>query len=164
MLLMEEVMPSAMPVIAAILVLLLFSSETSAQVKQAASLRITPGEISVSLHEPVSTLLTIRNELAQPISVDLGDDRVGNIEVNAVFPDGSKTDNRISIHQGLARIGRITLAPGQSYSQTLVLDNWTAFHVIGLYKLQIEILSPVRAPDGNSTSISPLFASVRVGN
>src|SRR4051794_10046074 len=82
---------------------------------------VSPEKIDVSLHEPVSTALTIRNGLAQPVTVDLGDDRKRNIVVTTIFPDGRKKRSAIPVHQGLARIGRITLPPAGSYSQTLVL-------------------------------------------
>lgn len=157
-------MPTSLIAVAAILALFCSANEASAQVRRSVSAKITPEQINVSLHEPVVALLTVKNELAKPLLVDLGDDRISNIAVNAVFPDGSETHSRVPLHQGLAGLGRVTLPSEQSYSQVLVLDTWLAFHEIGLYKLRIEILSPAVVSDGNSTSILPLFATVKVGN
>jgi hypothetical protein len=150
--------------IAAIVVLILFySGSSSAQVQEATlGVRVTPERVTVCLHEPVSVVLALKNDMEQPLSLDLGDDRISNIEVDVFSPDGRHILHHIPTHQGLARIGRITIAAGQSYSQTLVLNNWTDFREVGIYRLQIRFLSRVLAADGRSTNIGPLASSVMV--
>ena len=149
--------------IAAALLLFGASAVALAQARPAGiSAAITPEKIDVTLHEPVSTLLTLRNGLSEPVVVDLGDDRKSGIVVKTIFPDGSRGSNQVSVHQGLARLGRITLARDEIYSQVLVFNDWTVFPMTGLYKLRVELLNPVVASDGTSIRLGAFFASVTV--
>jgi hypothetical protein len=128
----------------------------------AVSAGITPQEIDVTLHEPVTAVLTVQNGLSWPVTLNLGDDRKNEIVVKTIFPDGNVRSNRVAIHEGLARMGRVTVAPGGSYSQVLMFNDWTDFPLVGPYRLQVEILRPIVASDGASISIGPFSASVKV--
>ncbi len=139
------------------------SSVTLAQASlSAVRAGITPAKIDVTLHEPVTAALTVQNGLSKPVVLDLGDDRKNDIVVKTIFPDGSARSNRLPNHEGLARLGQVTLAPGESYSQVLVFNDWLTFPVTGLYNLQIDILNSVAVPDGAPIRLGPLFASVIV--
>ena len=87
------------------------------------------------LHEPVVVDFTIENGLSESLSFDLGHDRTGNFEFTITRPDGSVVRPPRLNPEGLGRLGKMTLAPGQSYIQRLLLNRWLEFAQPGEYRI-----------------------------
>src|SRR6266481_4427971 len=79
---------------------------------------------TVSFKEPIFVQLTVKNQLAAPISFDLGLNRKSNIRFSIMDESGRSFESQKSSDQGFGRIGRITLQAGQTYTQSLLLNEW----------------------------------------
>ena len=98
----------------------------------------------LSLHEPVIINFTINNVLSEAITVDLGRDRKEAFLFTVTQPDGAVTQLPSLMIDGIALIGRITVAPGKSYTQHLLVNEWFEFPVPGRYVIDVRLDNPVR--------------------
>lgn len=99
-----------------------------------------PGE--VSRYQPVMLWYSIRNDSTASQAIDLGFDRIGNFTFWLSQPDGSVQQRRPPAFRPRdygARLPVLTLAPGESYRQYIVLNEWLAFDQVGAYSLRIEL-------------------------
>jgi hypothetical protein len=105
----------------------------------------------VTLHEPVFVDFSIHNGLQEDIAFDLGHDRKSNFEFTITKPDGSSFRAPRLSEEGLGRVGRMSLKPGESYRQKLLVNQWYQFDETGKYKLSVRLVVP-----GNTQSGMPL--------
>jgi hypothetical protein len=108
------------------------------------SLRL-PSEI-FSQPGPVDAVLAIRNYAPDPIKLDLGIDHKAAVLISFHLPDGTLVKRQYPLdNEAFGAIGRLTLAPGQGYEETLVLNDWQGFEQSGSYEIEVE-LPPVQEP------------------
>ncbi|HET9777143.1 MAG TPA: hypothetical protein VFP77_11285 [Gemmatimonadaceae bacterium] len=102
-----------------------------------------PAQESFSLHEPVQAVLEIRNVIDRSVHLDLGGNRKELFTVTIIRPDGQKTVSRLpQPYDSFSEIGRVDLAPQQSFSRTLVLNEWASFDREGSYEVEIAVPPP----------------------
>lgn len=126
------------------------------------TMKIYPEQIVVPLHQPLDVVLTLQNSSAQVANIDLGDNRNRNLLLTVITPEGTKHNLRIAGHEGLARIGRISLSAGQTYSQHLLLNEWLDFGTVGIYRVSVALSEPVTFPDGRTRELSPSVVRARI--
>ena len=99
---------------------LAISASANAQWMVAVSFK---GPATLVLHEPVIVEFSIENGLTEPIGLDFGLDRQENFVVAIRQPDGTLVQvPPLPIHDGLNRIGRVSIKAGDHYAQKLVLN------------------------------------------
>jgi hypothetical protein len=101
-----------------------------------------------SLREPIIAVLQIRNRSQSSVTFDLGLNFKGNLSLTVSQPDGRRTVRRLpEAFDSFGAIGRVTLAPGQTYQGRMVLNDWQTFDQVGDYEVEVE-LPPVQEPLG----------------
>ena len=106
----------------------------------------------LTLHEPVILNFVVKNGLAQPVDVDLGADRKGNFLFTVKRPDGSTVQLPPLRREGISLTGKLTLTPGQTYAQKVLLNEWYEFPTTGRYELSARLAAPVRTQEGVSVT------------
>lgn len=102
----------------------------------------------ITLHEPVIIEFTLNNVFAESIKVDLGADRKEAFRFAVTQPDGVSRNLLLLRQEGIARFGSITLQPGQSYRQRLLINEWTDFPLPGKYLVAVRLVNPVQTQKG----------------
>jgi len=99
-----------------------------------------------SQHGPVDAVLSIQNNSQGPVKLELGLDFKGALLVTFHLPDGTLAKRQYPQEaDGFGAIGRLALAPGQTFDDTLVLNDWQGFDELGSYEVAVE-LPPVQEP------------------
>lgn len=119
------------------------------------------GEVDVSavappvftLGEPVVVSLSIRNRTADRVDIDLGADFVTNIAVTTSAPDGSVSKTRVPVSEGIARIGRVSIGAGETYTQEMLLNQWVDFRRTGVYEFAIRPVGNARTESGRTVTL-----------
>jgi hypothetical protein len=108
-----------------------------------------------SLHEPVIIDITINNILKEPLRIDLGPDKRGAFRLTVVSPSGQRTQipSLARKGEGIVFSGLISLNPGQSHTQSLVLDEWCDFSEIGRYLIEMQLNSGPETGKGATANL-----------
>lgn len=95
----------------------------------------------VSRDQAVMLWYSIRNDSVASQTVELGYDRIGNFRFWLQGPNGliQKTTPVVRPRDHGARSRALTLAPGESYRQHIVLNEWLRFDQVGAYSLRVEL-------------------------
>lgn len=145
-----------------ILALLAFPTQ-AAQPRSTVKLSFTPVNAAPSLHEPVLVRFVVENGVPEAVTIDLGHDRLGNFDFTITRPDGSTVRAPRLSPEGLGRLGKITLPPGQSYSQRLVLNQWFDFAQPGTYRIEPALATAVTREAGGPVPVETAGAiSLRI--
>lgn len=128
----------------------------------AITMRISPEHSVTPLHQPLDVELLVQNSSAQAAEIDLGDDRKRNLVLTVTSPDRKERTLRVAEHEGLARIGRVEVQAGETYSQHLLLNEWIEFAAVGVYRIVVRFRGPIKLHDGTMAELGPavLLASV----
>lgn len=103
----------------------------------------------LSLHEPISINFEINNESKQIVRLDLGQDRKGGFLITVTSPDGTTSHLPQYKHEGISRYGTVSVQPGETFSQRLLLNEWyDHFNSPGRYKLEARLITTIAV--GNS--------------
>ena len=99
-------------------------------------------ESKVSLHEPVYIQFSIHNGLDEDVRFDMGLDGKHNFDFSVKKPDGSLI--RIPPHPYPSSVmGRIAerapLAPGKTFTKTMLLSDWYQFPAPGRYVVEAKL-------------------------
>jgi hypothetical protein len=105
-----------------------------------------------TLHEPVVLRVVVKNTLARPVEIDLGADRKAGFLFAIKPPGGTTIKLPPLVREGISRSGRLTLEPGQTYNQELVLNEWYEFPAVGKYELSARLVASAKTPEGESLS------------
>ncbi len=98
----------------------------------------------VTMHEPVIVRFDVFNESMQPITLQLGADRKENFSFVLRGPDGSEQKRPPwPRREGVFRIGRVNLGPGERLRHQLLLDEWASFAAVGEYELDVRLMAPI---------------------
>ena len=118
----------------------------------------------LTLHQPVIVTFKVSNASSQTIGLDLGQDRKGGFSFTITPPDGVRLKLSMPAREGASRIGRLSIAPGDSYSQNLVLNEWYDFSITGKYKVEGHLTEPIVIGNGQGYQSDPgLYASIEIG-
>lgn len=103
---------------------------------------------TLTLHEPVLVRLRVENRSDHPARVNLGFDRVGNLRFTIAGPGERPVVAEPRIHEGIARTGMVEVAPGETYTQEVLLSALFKFSGVGLYNIQAKITPHFAGPQG----------------
>jgi len=86
----------------------------------------------------------LHNVSDDPIRTDLGQDLKGTFALSVSNPDGTTT-SEISLPTvtGFHRTSEITVMPGDTFRQELLLNEWVAFPVAGVYIVEVAMKNPI---------------------
>ncbi len=100
----------------------------------------------VTLGEPVLLNLQIVNQLSQQLEIDLGADSQEHVQVVIEDPHGKRATRPAKPpKEGIVFSGKVRLAPGETYSQTLVLNEWYNFLETGRYRILVRLGAPLHS-------------------
>lgn len=108
----------------------------------------------LTLHEPVVLNFTVENGFTQPVKLDLGQDRKGGFLVTVTRPDGEEVQVPRFSREGVARLGNLSIEPGQTYSQRLLLNEWFNFSTPGRYGIEVRLADPVQTRERANVMVS----------
>lgn len=109
-----------------------------------AAIRVGAEEkVSVTLHEPVIAPLVLWNDSSAPVEVNVGQSSEESYRITITRPNGERvTAGKPLWAQGpsaLAGVKKATVAPGQSYTRSLLLNEWATFDRPGIYGVLITL-------------------------
>jgi HEAT repeat protein len=104
----------------------------------------------VTLHEPVYMNFSVSNHLAEALDIDLGFDRKESFRFSITRPDGSIARAGPYRRGGLGVTGSVTVGPGQTYTQAILLNEFFDFGQLGDYVIVAEITTPFRTTSGRA--------------
>jgi hypothetical protein len=105
----------------------------------------------LSLHEPVVMTFSVRNATPADVHLDLGQDRKGGFLLSVTRPDGVKIELQPYSRDGISLAGRVSVGPGQSFTQNIVLNEWYDFQTPGRYLLEARLAEPISITDGSGS-------------
>jgi hypothetical protein len=154
--------------LAAASTLILVAYNNTADVTQAAAqqpsmgfeLNIEIDPADLTLHEPIVLGLGLTNDTKDALQIDLGRGRIENLLFSITSPDGTVQQLPQLRRSGFNRVGTLTINPGQSYHQQIVLNEWFSFNDVGKYNIALRLAKPASA-DGRTIANSG-SASVRL--
>lgn len=94
----------------------------------------------VTLHEPILMHVTISNHRDNVARVNLGQDRRQAFELSIGKPDGKIVTLSLDLHEGASRLPVVEIAPGDTYTETLVLNQWFLFPEVGNYRIKVHLV------------------------
>lgn len=98
----------------------------------------------LSLHEPIVINFQVNNETTQAVGFDLGQDRKGEFLFTVTSPDGATLHLPQYMHEGISQYGTVSVQKGESFSQSLLLNEWyDNFNVLGKYILSARLTKPI---------------------
>jgi HEAT repeat protein len=106
----------------------------------------------VTLHEPVVLFFEVHNGLSQPITVTVGALVRQYFDFSLTTPSGQAVhrdpfEGRVDIVT--AGDGKIIVAPGSDYKESLILNQWFSFENEGTYVLASKLTSDIETEDGS---------------
>lgn len=111
----------------------------------------------VTLNEPVTLSLSLKNGSPYPLQVDLGFDREGAFEFELTKPDGTKQSMRVGLHllvnDVASRLPRFTVPPGRDYGQTILLSELLSFPQAGAYTLRVRFDGSIAGTSDSSSAL-----------
>lgn len=148
---MRSLRPLRVTVLFAIAVVVIAQSAVNAQDQPASQKADPPLVISytllndhLTLHEPVVVIFTAANKTTSPVQLDLGQDLKEGFSFAVTDPNGTRHSLPLLRRQGLSAPGIISIAPGRTYSEKLVLNQWYPFSAPGRYVLKAHLVCPIR--------------------
>jgi hypothetical protein len=96
----------------------------------------------ITLHEPVELTFDVTNNDQNSVQIDLGRDRKENFKITLTTPTGEKILLPQLRKSGMTRSPDVTIATGENYHQTLVLNEWYDFKQVGFYQIEVELAKP----------------------
>jgi hypothetical protein len=125
------------------------------EAKEPLVLSLELAQPTATLNEPVFATLSTTNQLPEEVSLDLGSDRKGNLAFTITDPGGRRVPLPRKIQEGMSRIGRMTLRPGETYKQKILLDEWYSFEAPGTYSIEVTLASPAQTTIGKIITVLP---------
>jgi len=115
-------------------------------------------ESKVSLHEPVHIQFSIHNGLDEEVRFDMGLDGKHNFEFSVKKPDGSLIRIPPKPYPPYV-MGRPAekgpLAPGKTFTKTMLLDEWYQFPAPGRYVVEARLGGQVQTVSGTPIAPAP---------
>ena len=99
---------------------------------------------SLTLHEPVLVEFALRNGSSQGIETDLGFNRKQNFSLTITTPDRHKVTASPIAAEGFGAVGQISLRPGETYRQVLLLSERYNFETTGEYAVDVRLTGVIK--------------------
>lgn len=131
-----------------------------AQQEGQVSFNLSVASMSFSEHEPIVLEMNILNGLPRVIYLDLGQDREENVEITATLPDGKMVTSRGHTHEGISVIGVVSIQPGGTYSQRLLLNKWFDLSSKGKYLIGVNLVKSPALQGSSETVDLPIESHV----
>jgi hypothetical protein len=157
------------PVTIGILLLVLLGHKASLEAQQLRSLRVelAAEESRYTLHAPVYAVVSVQNGLSEAIEFSFGRNSKSSLEFLLTPPDGLVAlDVRYPRDPdgGLALVGTESLAPGETYKQRVLLNEWYDFSTPGAYTVQLKTDASFGTANGGIAQPLPIEKIVvRIG-
>ena len=87
-------------------------------------------------------MFDVTNNDLNSVQIDLGRDRKENFKITLTTPTGKKIHLTQVRKSGMTRTPDVTIATGENYHQTLVLNEWYDFKQVGFYQIDVELAKP----------------------
>lgn len=123
--------------------------------KDAVRVSFTLQDSRVTLQEPVFVNLTVRNELSEEISFDLGFDRKEGLRFSVTQPDGYTLHLPRYHRGGIGQGGRVTLKPDERYQQSVLLNELYQIAKPGEYAISATLAVPIHTQSGMTVALGP---------
>lgn len=123
-----------------------------------ATILFTISESRVSLHEPIYIQFAIRNDLDEDVRFDMGLDGKHNFEFSIKKPGGSliRIPPKPYPPYVMGRAAeRAPLAPGRTFTKTLLLNEWYQFPAPGRYVVEAKLGGEVQTVSGVPIAPAP---------
>jgi hypothetical protein len=140
---------------------ILFGARLASAGGELVNMALTPESQVVSLGEPVSVTVEIKNATHHVVELDLGKNYRGNLLVTVSRPDGS-VGRSAETSEGIYVPGKVALKPGGAYSDKLLLNEYESFDKTGIYKIGVSLKKEVTT-DPSAAPQGKLEAEVKVG-
>jgi hypothetical protein len=124
----------------------------SAKVSKQVDIQFRFQESIVTLHEPVVLLFEVHNGLKQPITVTVGSLTRQFYDLTLTTPSGKVFHkDPFSGQVDIVTIGdgKVIVAPGADYEESLVMNQWFSFESQGAYSLTSKLASNIETTDGD---------------
>lgn len=124
----------------------------SASVPKQVDVQFKFQESSVTLHEPVVLLFEVHNGLKQPITLTVGSLTRQFFDLTLTTPSGKvlhKDPFNGQVDIVTIGDGKIIVAPGADYKESLVMNQWFPFENQGAYSLTSKLTSNIQTADGD---------------
>jgi len=111
---------------------------------------------NVSLHEPVSGVFSLHNQLKDTIQVDLGPDSNAYFSFSITAPDGDIIEVpqlKFPPDGHVGAVGMFALKSGGIYRHSILLNEWYEFPTSGDYKVEIHLSAVARTKSGNPVAM-----------
>lgn len=119
---------------------------------------------TVTLHEPVYANFSVLDKLAESLRFDLGFDRKQNFRFSITQPDGSTAELRPYLRGGLGLRGDVTLGPGETYQQSILMNELYDLSRVGDYVIAVGLVTAIGTVTGREVGPVPLTKlTLRVG-
>jgi hypothetical protein len=122
------------------------------------------GESGAGLYEPLYATFSVQNNTGEVIQFDLGLNWKDAFEFSITSPDGTVHETGRLQSDGFGARGLVSISPGQTYSQRLLLNEWYDFPTPGTYGVRLTTnlvfqtakgsSVPATAPDAITVSVS----------
>jgi hypothetical protein len=90
--------------------------------------------------QPIVMRLRVENNSFESKVVDLGYDREGALQFKLKRGEGAWMDlPQTKVREGISLVGKVTIPPGETYSQQIILDDWYKFGEPGTYVVSLMI-------------------------
>lgn len=100
---------------------------------------------TVTLHEPVYLQFRFHNGQNQKTTIYLGKNKVANFKFTITDPAGARHPLPFLRTGGMGLIGRISVNPGETYHQEILLNQWYSFSESGKYQIQAQLVESLPA-------------------
>jgi hypothetical protein len=98
--------------------------------------------VAISVGGPVLADVSLKNSTSQPMDVNLGGNGNENIAISITEPDGQQIERSPADQRNKITFpGDVHLEPGESYKETVVLNEWFNFDQIGVYTIEMGLKS-----------------------
>jgi len=114
-------------------------------------------EMQMVLHQPIVVGMSVKNNLRQPLQLNLGPNRTDAFIFDLQFPDGRKIRLPRLSGEGLVHPGLIQVLPKQEYAQSLLLNQWTDFPIHGKYILTVLLANEIKTANGKRVNANRTF-------
>jgi hypothetical protein len=121
-----------------------------------------PPSAPVGVNEPIFAALTLNNPTAEGIAVDLGLNGTSNLALTISTPIG-EVITRVLDQGSVGLPGRVSLAPGGSFVEKLLLNEWYDFPQPRTYQIKITLLDDSADPAAVAANQPSTEFSVQVG-
>lgn len=117
----------------------------------------------ISLNEPILINLVIKNHHSEPVEFNLGSDGVGSFEFS-IHKQGSPSAKHYKYPSpwGTSRTGLRQLAPGEIYTDTLIVNKWFSADTPGLYKITPQIVAPLSTTLSNKNQLTKATIQLQI--